>query len=185
MQKRFVVLAGFCVSWVAGLSACSSKDSVDQEQGSAALEQDLDMQASDFDCIENWPQVRDFRITNKLGHEADSVARAQAAGSGDYPVGTVVQVVPTEAMVKRAAGFSPPSNDWEFFSLDASAAGTIINMRGVADVVGPGGNCFACHGKAERKWDFLCEHDHGCDSIPVTSDFLLMLQNTDPRCPAP
>ena len=82
------------------------------------------MQASDFECIQSWPKVRNFRITNKLGREPAAVARASAGGSGDYPVGTVVQIVPIEAMVKRAPGFSPQSNDWEFFLLDVTASGT-------------------------------------------------------------
>ncbi|HWO11760.1 MAG TPA: hypothetical protein VNN80_19840 [Polyangiaceae bacterium] len=172
----FVLLGAF--------AACSSADD-SSDQVREALQQDVVLQASDFGCIKDWPQVRDFRITNKLGQEADSVARANAPGEGDYPVGTVIQVVPVEAMVKRAPGFSPESNDWEFFLLDVTESGTTITSRGVADVVGPGGNCLDCHAQSERKWDLVCERDHGCGSIPVTPEFLLMLQDTDPRCSAP
>jgi hypothetical protein len=165
--------------------ACSSDDDSSPDQRAQALAQDLELQAADFDCIKAWPKVREFRITNKLDRLAETLAVANAPGNGDYPVGTVVQLIPNEAMVKRAAGFSALSNDWEFFSLEVSANGTAITARGVTDVAGPGGNCLNCHAKAERRWDFLCEHEHGCDTIPVSDEFLLSLQDGDARCPAP
>jgi hypothetical protein len=178
-----------------GLSACSWSDDDSPRQDSSpeqatgmlqptgALQEDLDLQASDFGCIESWDKVRSFRITNKLGHQQEALAVAQNPGSGPYPVGTVIQIVPVEAMVKRRAGFNPDAGDWEFFLLDVNEAGTTINMRGARDVVGPGGNCQDCHGKAAPRWDYICEMDHGCDTIPVDDAFLQGLQDTDPRCP--
>lgn len=169
------------------LFACGSNNDADQDssqQAAGALKGDLDLQASDFGCIKSWDKVRSFRITNKLNHQKEALAVAQNPGSGPYPVGTVIQIVPVEAMVKRAAGFNPDAGDWEFFLLDASATGTTITQRGPRDVVGPGGNCHDCHGKAAPKWDYICEMDHGCDSIPVSDDFLQGLQDMDPRCPA-
>lgn len=165
-----------------GLSACSWSDDDSPRQDTASLKEDLDLQASDFGCIKSWDKVRSFRITNKLGHQQEALAVAQNPGSGPYPVGTVIQIVPVEAMVKRAAGFNPDTGDWEFFLLDVSATGTTINLRGPRDVVGPGGNCNDCHGKAAPKWDYICEMDHGCDSIPVDDAFLQGLQDMDPRC---
>ena len=41
-----------------------------------------------------------------------------------YPVGTVLQLIPTEAMVKRHKGYSPSTDDWEFFALKVSPQGT-------------------------------------------------------------
>jgi hypothetical protein len=91
---------------------------------------DLDMQASDFDCILSWPKVGDYRITNKLGNLSGSLAIANAPDGGVFPVGTVVQLIPDEAMVKRYVGFNAASDDWEFFNLSTSASGTTINQRG-------------------------------------------------------
>jgi hypothetical protein len=100
-----------------------------------------------------------------------------------YPPGSVIQLVPGEAMVKRDKGFNAATRDWEFFELDVSKDGTQIRTRGFADVVNRfGGNCFACHVAARPEWDLVCEADHGCASIPVTRAMIGALQRTDPRC---
>lgn len=139
--------------------------------------------ADDFGCVLDWPKVRRFRITNVLGDVDASLAVANSADGGSYPVGTLIQLVPTEAMVKRAPGFAPQSNDWEFFSLSVSADGTEILARGSDRVVNAfGGNCFDCHAKAEPQWDFICEQDHGCDPLPFTAEQIEAVQNADPRC---
>jgi hypothetical protein len=144
---------------------------------------DLDMTAADFDCILEWDKVRRFRVTNKLGKLEETLAVANAGDGGTYPVGTVIQLVPIEAMVKRKAGFSPETNDWEFFFLEASSEGTSIEARGTTDVVNSfGGNCFACHAKAEPKWDFVCEDSHGCDPLPLSPEIIQTIQDSDPRC---
>src|ERR671918_719140 len=70
------------------------------------------------------------------GDDDDTVAVAEdTEGGGPFPVGTIIQLVPQEAMVKRAPGFDPDSNDWEFFALDVSPEGTKIVTRGGAEVV--------------------------------------------------
>jgi hypothetical protein len=144
---------------------------------------DLDMTEADFDCILQWDKVRSFRITNKLGDVAGTLAAANAPGTMDYPVGTVIQLVPNEAMVKRAPGFAQESADWEFFFLDTSATGTTIVQRGVTDVQNQfGGNCLNCHLKAMPEFDFVCEKGHGCDPLPIGDDVIQMAQNSDPRC---
>jgi hypothetical protein len=146
--------------------------------------EDLDMQPGDFDCILEWEKVRKFRITNKLGHLEESLAVANNPAGGVFPVGTVIQLIPNEAMVKRAAGFDPDNSDWEFFFLDTSENGTEIVSRGSKDVVnGFGGNCFDCHAKAAPQWDRLCEEGHGCDPLPFTPEQIEMVQQADPRCP--
>jgi len=38
------------------------------------------------------------------------------------------------------------------------------------------------HIKARPEFDFICETEHGCDSIPVTKAMFGALQRTDPRC---
>ncbi len=147
----------------------------------AGLE-DLDMMASDFECVLHWPMVGAYRITNKLGHDAAAVANNP--NGGVFPVGTIVQIVPTEAMVKRRVGFSATTNDWEFFSLGVTASGTTITNRGTTDVVNAfNGNCHDCHVKAAPQFDFICGTTHGCDPLPLSEATLVSLQNSDPRCP--
>jgi hypothetical protein len=153
--------------------------------GGASGGEDIELTEADFDCLLSWNQVRRFRITNKLGNIDDSLQVANEPGSADYPVGTLIQLIPAEAMVKRKRGFSADSNDWEFFFLDVSAAGTTIRARGTTDVVnGFGGNCLNCHVKAERQYDYVCETGHGCDPLPVTAEQIEMAQQADPRCPS-
>jgi len=92
--------------------------------------QDAKLRAADFTNINSMTRVGDHFLTNVRGHLAAALAVAHSAKGGHYPVGTVIQLVPQEAMVKRAPGFSPSTNDWEFFSLDVSAKGTRILSRG-------------------------------------------------------
>src|SRR5690606_25805455 len=75
--------------------------------GGTTTDEDLDMTAEDFECIAGWDQVLGFRINNLLGHLEEAIAVAQNPEGGTYPVGTILQHLPTEAMVKRRAGFSP------------------------------------------------------------------------------
>ncbi|MFV8754129.1 hypothetical protein ACNOYE_26600 [Nannocystaceae bacterium ST9] len=141
------------------------------------------LDAEDFGCILDWPKVHRFRVTNVLGDVDATLAVANSGVGGDYPVGSLIQLIPTEAMVKRAPGFAPQAHDWEFFSLSVSADGTEILDRGSDQVVNAfGGNCFDCHAKAAPQWDFVCEQDHGCDPLPFTEEQITAVQNADPRC---
>jgi hypothetical protein len=112
--------------------------------------------------------VRQFYVDNLLGNLNATLAVANSATGGAYPAGSVIQLVPTEAMVKREKGFNSVTHDWEFFELDVSTDGTEIRKRGFAEVVNRfGGNCFGCHIQARPQWDLVCEMDHGCARIPV------------------
>ncbi len=139
--------------------------------------------AETFRCIRDMKAVRGFYVDNLAGNLEATLEVAQSPTGGRYPEGSLIQLVPAEAMVKRAEGFSPATNDWEFFELDVSKNGTEIRRRGFVDVVNRfGGNCFACHIKARPEWDLVCEQEHGCDPIPLTRAMLVALQKTDPRC---
>jgi hypothetical protein len=149
----------------------------------AAADGALDVDADDFGCISEMTPVRGFYVGNLLGDLDATLAVARSEDGGTYPPGSVVQLVPTEAMVKHPEGYNAATRDWEFFELDPSPKGTAIRVRGFADVVNRfGGNCFACHVKAEPKWDMICETGHGCDPIPLTADMTRVLQKADPRC---
>lgn len=139
--------------------------------------------ADTFGCIREMTPVRGFYVDNLQGNLEGTLAVANSPTGGTYPPGSVVQLVPTEVMVKREAGFNPATKDWEFFELDVSPEGSVIRARGFADVVNRfGGNCFACHVKARPEWDMICEQDHGCDPIPLTPVMTRAIQKTDPRC---
>jgi hypothetical protein len=144
--------------------------------------QDARLRAADFRNVNTMTRVGDHFVTNVRGHLAEALAIARSAEGGTYPVGTIIQLIPQEAMVKRAPGFSPSTNDWEFFSLDVSAAGTRILSRGGAEVVNRfGDSCASCHSAARARFDFVCGHDHGCAPLPIGADVIASLQKTDPR----
>lgn len=139
--------------------------------------------ADSFRCIREMTPVRHFYVDNLLGNLEGTLAAANAPKGAIYPPGSVVQLVPSEIMVKREAGFSPATGDWEFFELDVSEKGSTVRARGFAEVNNRfGGNCFACHAPARQPWDFVCETGHGCESIPVTRKMIGALQRSDPRC---
>lgn len=146
---------------------------------------ELTIDASSFVCLESMTAIRHFFVDNLLGDLEATVAVAESTEGGVYPPGSVVQLVPTEVMVKHRPGWNAATRDWEFFELDVSAEGSSIRNRGFVDVVNKfGGNCFGCHIKAEPKYDLICEQEHGCDPIPVTREMIAGIQAADPRCGA-
>jgi len=135
-----------------------------------------------FKCITDMTLVRHFYVDNLSGNLQGTVAVAEA-GRGDYPEGSVVQLVPTEVMIKQQTGFNPTTHDWEFFAIDVGKDGSKIYQRGFENVNNRFGlNCFACHQLARKEFDLICEENHGCAPIPVTRPMLRALQKTDPRC---
>jgi len=148
-----------------------------------AADGDSQIDAKSFRCITKMTRVRHFYVDNLRGPVDATLAAANSSTGAVYPPGSIVQLVPGEAMVKRDKGFNPATRDWEFFELDVSKEGTQIRKRGFADVVNRfGGNCFACHVAARPEWDLVCESDHGCAPIPLTRAMSGALQRTDPRC---
>lgn len=149
----------------------------------AAIAEQMEITASSFACLSSMTPVRGFFVDNLLGNLEATLAVAKAPEGGVYPPGSLVQLVPTEVMVKREAGWSPATGDWEFFELDVSMEGSSIRGRGTTDVINRfGGNCLDCHILAEAKWDMICETGHGCAPIPVTRRQITAIQNADPRC---
>ena len=113
----------------------------------------------------------------------DAAAVAKA-GKGDYPEGSILQLMPNEVMIKQQKGFNPETHDWEFFFIDVDKNGSKIFTRGFAEVNNRlGSNCFACHSQAKPEFDLVCEQDHGMRPIPVTrAMFARAAERTDPRC---
>jgi hypothetical protein len=178
MKRRF---AWAFAAMLGALAACSPAPKAPE---TPAKPPTVEITDASFDCIRDMTPVRGFYVGNLLGDAAEAVKVAEA-GQGVYPVGAVVQLVPGEAMVKREAGFSAVSHDWEFIELDVSAEGAKIRVRGTDNAVNRfGGNCLECHAKARPEFDLICEQDHGCDPIPLTPVMTRAIQKTDPRCPA-
>jgi hypothetical protein len=143
----------------------------------------MQVDAESFRCIREMTPVRHFYVDNLLGDLQATLAAANAPQGAVYPPGSVVQLVPAEAMVKREPGFNPVTADWEFFELDVSEQGTEVRTRGFAEVNNRfGGNCFACHVPAREPWDFICEEGRGCAPIPIDRQMTGALQRSDPRC---
>ncbi len=121
--------------------------------------EDLDMKLQDFAGIKGLqqPKGRSYRVANPLGHESEALAVASSATGGSFPVGSIVEIQPTEVMVKRRVGFNAPTNDWEFFAIQFAADGKTpktITVRGTQQTA-----CFQCHSSlSSLKWDFICQH---------------------------
>ncbi|MGZ4694434.1 MAG: hypothetical protein ACXWCM_01515 [Acidimicrobiales bacterium] len=182
LAARGLLLAIPILAAIAAGCSSAASTATDRTSPPATAPEDLVMQATDFVSLRDMTAVRGFFVANRLGHLDEALAVANDPGGGTYPVGTVIQLVPQEAMVKRAPGFDAASDDWEFFSLDVSPAGTTILTRGGAEVVNRfGGSCSSCHSAADPKFDFICEHDHGCDPLPIGDDVIRNIQQADPR----
>jgi hypothetical protein len=171
---------GFCMVW-------------------GVLADDIAVSEQTFSCILDWPKVRGTYIKNadpqKL-QEAMRIFRDNVPDT-EYPVGTILQVIPFEAMVKHQHGTFVKTNDWEFFALDVSAVGTKITDRGEnvleifdMDAAAAGAamtdqprgvTCLSCH-QGGAKYDLVCEKGHGCAPIPLNDQQIAKLQAADPRC---
>ena len=179
-----VLVAG---SFAAGCAKASHDEQGRRPSGStttaARSTEDFVAAAGDFVNIHDMTAVRGFFVTNRSGHLSQALAVARSERGGTYPVGTIIQLVPQEAMVKRRSGFDPASNDWEFFELDTSKSGTVIHQRGGAEIVNRfgSGSCSSCHRAADAKFDFVCEETHGCAPLPFGRDVIDAIQQRDPR----
>ncbi len=141
--------------------------------------------ATSFKCLSDMTPVRGFFVDNLSGNLQATLEVAKSTRGGVYPPGSVVQLVPTEVMVKREPGFSPVTRDWEFFELDVSDKGSHIRKRGFAEVNNRfDKNCFACHAAARPEFDMICEKNNGCEKLPIPQHVITALQRTDPRCKA-
>jgi hypothetical protein len=173
---------------IVGCGGSSGGDDDDAAEPNATTtttepEEDVVVQASDFVNLADMTPVRGYFVNNLRGQTDEAVAVAEDPEGGTYPVGTVIQLIPGEAMVKHVEGFSPETNDWEFFTLDATPAGTTILSQGGAEVLNrfSGSSCADCHAAAEPQFDFVCENTHGCAPLPVGDDVISAIQQGDPR----
>ena len=142
----------------------------------------LDVSDSAFKCISELAASGRFFVDNILGNLDATLAVANSSSGGNYPPGSLLTLVPNEAMIKHQQGWNPTTNDWEFFLLDLSAEDTSISVRGGAEVASPSGSCFGCHQLARPEWDLVCGVDHGCAPIQFNLQQIRAAQAMDPRC---
>jgi len=165
--KRTILAAGLGLFIVSGASA-----------------QDITVTEQTFGCILDWPKVRNTYFKHddpKKLKEAMRIFR-DSVPDKEYPVGTILQLIPFEAMVKHPRGKFPTTNGWEFFDLEVSKEGTKIKERGDQVVNhSQGVTCLSCHQPA-AKFDFVCEKGHGCAPIPFDDEKIAAIQKTDSRC---
>src|SRR5262245_48360914 len=152
---------------------------------SSASAQDLVVSEQTFGCILDWPKVRNTRLKHADPEKLKEAMRIfrDSVPDKEYPVGTILQLVPFEAMVKHPHEKFPKSNGWEFFALDVSETGTKILDRGDENVLNIllKAPCLSCHQPA-AKFDFVCEKGHGCAPLSIDDQKIAELQKADLRC---
>ena len=141
------------------------------------------MQPADFPNIKTLTLVGNHYVGNLLGHLDAALAVANSPDGGVYPVGTIIQLVPQEAMVKRARGMERGQPRLGVLLARHVADGHqdpdprrdpgAQSLRPRLPVVSRPGRA--------RNGTSVCEKDHGCDPIPLTDQLILALQQGDPR----
>jgi hypothetical protein len=133
-------------------------------------------------CITNGTKVRHTYIQH-----ADPARLKRAlqlfetkAAAADYPEGTIIRMIPQEAMVKRSKAAFPKTNGWEYFALAVTPQGTTVRARG-DEASNRLGTCQSCHSGAAKS-DYLCGAGPGCTAVPLTEEQIAQLQAADPRC---
>jgi hypothetical protein len=148
-----------------------------------AYAEDVTVSEKSFSCISEGTKIRNTYIKNADPDKLKEAVRIfkNSVPDKEYPVGTFLQLLPGEAMVKHPRAKFPGTNGWEFFALDLSEQGTKIKTRGDKVVNFQGVLCFSCHQPA-AKFDFVCEKGHGCAPVPLDDPKIAELQAADPRC---
>jgi hypothetical protein len=136
--------------------------------------------AADFVSLNSMTPVGDHFLNSLNGHLDAVLAVAHSKNGGVYPVGSVIQLFPFEAMVKRHAGYNPSTGDWEFFRLNVSPQGTRIVSSGAVVKNFLGADCASCH-DAAAKFDFVCGTNHGCAPLGISEAQIAGIQRSDPR----
>jgi cytochrome c553 len=142
----------------------------------------------DFKCLLKGkkPDGKDFYVFNRNRVKLrQAVAMSETGELPDkgYPVGTILQVLPFEAMIKRRPGYNPDGNDWEFVRLMPTPNGrTQILADGRAEVANALGSCQGCHKALAQQHDLVCGFVIGAAGLGLTEQQLANIQAADPRC---
>lgn len=133
-------------------------------------------------CIADGTKVRHTYIQHPDAAKLSEAVRLfeTQAPDAEYPEGTIVRMIPQEAMVKRSKAAFPKTNGWEYFALAVTPQGTTVRARG-DEASNRLGTCQSCHAGAAKS-DYLCGGGPGCASVPLTEAQIAQLQGNDPRC---
>ena len=128
MTELIKVWCHFCVGVCTGTLLAVG---VGFSLSSSASAQDLTVTEQTFGCILDWSKVRNTRLKHADPEKLKEAIRIfrDSVPDKEYPVGTILQLVPFEAMVKHPHEKFPNTNGWEFFALEVSEAGTTIRDR--------------------------------------------------------
>jgi len=145
--------------------------------------EDVTVSEKSLGCIRDGTKIRNTYIKNADPEKLKEAVRIfkNSVPDKEYPVGTFLQLLPGEVMVKHPRAKFPDTNGWEFFALELSAQGSKIKIRGDKTTNFQGVPCMSCHQPAV-KFDFVCEKGHGCAPLPFDDKKLAEIQGTDPRC---
>lgn len=143
-------------------------------------------QPKDFRCLTDGaqPDGKLFHVFGKKRIVKKALRKTHTGRLGKgYPVGTILQLFPFEAMAKRGGKFNPEGGGWEYFKLEPNADGTTeILARGTAEVTNfLGGSCQECHQRLAKDHDSVCEFVVGVEGLGLTEDLVRRLMN-DVRC---
>lgn len=151
-----------------------------------AAQAEFKAKARDFKCLLKGAQPAGkhfyvFHRNKRKLEKALAIAEGEIPGE-EYPVGTVLQLLPIEAMVKRGGKYNPSGHGWEFFQLSISPENKAqIVSRGGAEVKNFA-SCQGCHlGGQAAQHDLVCE-GHGASPLFLTDAQVTALQHGDPRC---
>jgi len=152
-----------------------------------AIAKEFVAQPTDFHCLTDGaqPDGKRFRIFGKKRIVKKALRKTNTAKLGKgYPVGTILQLFPFEAMAKRGGKFNKAGHGWEYFTLKPNADGTTeILKRGTAEVTGlTQSSCQDCHERLAADHDAVCEFTFGPEGLGLTDDLIRVLQR-DARCP--
>src|SRR5215510_5334456 len=142
----------------------------------------------DFHCLLKGkkPEGKSFYVFNRNRaklRRAVAMSETGAIPARGYPVGTILQVLPFEAMIKRRRGYNPEGNDWEFVRLRPTPNGrTQILADGKGEVTNALGSCQACHKALAQQHDLVCGFVIGAAGLGLTEQQLASIQAADPRC---
>ncbi len=75
-----------------------------EEHSAAADASEIEVTADTFRCITHMTPIRHFYVDNQLDDLEGTLAVANAEDGGVYPPGSVVQLIPTEVMIKHGKG---------------------------------------------------------------------------------
>jgi hypothetical protein len=133
-------------------------------------------------CIADGTKVRHTYIEHPDPEKLKEAVRIyeSRAQHAEYPEGTIIRMIPQDAMVKRAKSAFPNTNGWEYFALAVTPQGTTVRARG-DEASNRLGTCKSCHAGAATS-DSICGGGSGCTAVPLTEQQIAMLQTNDPRC---